>query len=198
MSYIANILDISTKPRPLRSLPSMPSSKPNVMFLAPLLLRLAHLAMLFILQMTYTPGSACHLKNIQHSHTIYCQKNIPCALTDTLVNLGSPEEHYRGFPAIFVHFLPIFAYSEGNIPSESAGVRLFNQERLFSTKLYLPMTQWSTNSVLLRWSNKGELIMMFTAYQKEKPPGRSNSNSRGTLQGYFNNQWWQNHALTYI
>ena len=37
---------------------------------------------------------------------------------------GGPEEHYRGFSAIFAYFGQIFAYFEGNIPSERAGAHL--------------------------------------------------------------------------
>ena len=39
----------------------------------------------------------------------------------TLVNSEGPGPYNRGFPAISAHFWPIFAYFEGNIPSESAG-----------------------------------------------------------------------------
>ena len=53
--------------------------------------------------------------------TVFRQINAPCVLTDILVNSGGPEEYSRGFSAIFAHFWPIFAYFEGNIPSERAG-----------------------------------------------------------------------------
>ena len=53
-------------------------------------------------------------------------------LTDILVNSGGPAEHYRGFSAIFANLWPNSDNFEGNIPSESAGVRLFKQERLLS------------------------------------------------------------------
>ena len=42
-------------------------------------------------------------------------------LSDTLVHSGGPWEHNKDFSANVAHFLPIFAYFEGNISSESAG-----------------------------------------------------------------------------
>ena len=53
-------------------------------------------------------------------------------MTDTLVNSGGPGEYSRGFSDIFAHFWPIFAYFDGNNPSESAGVHLLRQTRLLA------------------------------------------------------------------
>ena len=53
--------------------------------------------------------------------TVLCRVNTPCVLTDTLVNPGGPEGPNGGFAAILLIFGNIFAYLEGNIPSESAG-----------------------------------------------------------------------------
>ena len=58
---IVDILDISTKRTPLYSSP--PPTEENVMSLAPLLAELAHLAMLFILQLTHIAHSVRQLKN---------------------------------------------------------------------------------------------------------------------------------------
>ena len=49
---------------------------------------------------------------------------------------GGPKEDFRGFSANFFHFGPIFAYFECDIPLQSAGVRLFQQVRLFGTIQY--------------------------------------------------------------
>ena len=62
-SCVANILDMSTKQIPLCSPSSPPSSGPNSIFLATLLLKLAHLAILFILQLTHTSGNVYEPKN---------------------------------------------------------------------------------------------------------------------------------------
>ena len=52
-SCFTNIWDISTKLIPLYSPLSPPSSEPKSIFLAPILLKLAYLAMLFIFQVTH-------------------------------------------------------------------------------------------------------------------------------------------------
>ena len=49
-SILQNILDIFIKPIPLCSSSSSPLSEPNCIFLAPLLLKLTYVAMLYILQ----------------------------------------------------------------------------------------------------------------------------------------------------
>ena len=46
-SYIENVIHVSTKPTPLYSRYTPSSSEPNFVFLAPLLVELAHLAMFF-------------------------------------------------------------------------------------------------------------------------------------------------------
>ena len=56
------------------------------------------------------------------SHAVKSQINAPCALTVALVNSGGPAEHYTGFSAIFVHFLPLFSYFAVNISSEVLGL----------------------------------------------------------------------------
>ena len=55
-TFMANILDISTKPILLSSSSALPSSDLNSVSWATLLLKLAHLAMLFILQL----DALCH------------------------------------------------------------------------------------------------------------------------------------------
>ena len=55
---------ISTKPVPLCSACLPPSVALNLISLAPLLAEIAHLVMLFILQLTHTTISVRHLKNV--------------------------------------------------------------------------------------------------------------------------------------
>ena len=79
----------------------------------------------------------------------------PSALTDTLVNLeGRREKPCRGF---FYQSSPF----GGNIPPVSAGVRLFNQERLFSTIWYEFVDFLNYHILLARLIFQKELGDMF-------------------------------------
>ncbi len=60
---VANILNIPTKPTPLYSPPSSPLKKPKSISLAPLLVELPYLAMLFIIQLTLTSSRARRVNN---------------------------------------------------------------------------------------------------------------------------------------
>ena len=59
----ADILDTSTKPEQLCLLSSPPSNQPRRISLAPVLLKLAYLAMLFIRQLYHSASNVRQLKN---------------------------------------------------------------------------------------------------------------------------------------
>ena len=56
------MLDISTKPTELCSPFCPPLGDPNILSLTPVSTELAYPGVLFILQLTHTTGSLCHLK----------------------------------------------------------------------------------------------------------------------------------------
>ena len=60
---VTNVLDIYTKPTPLRSPSSVLPNKLKSISLVRLFLKLLYLAMLFILQLTHTDSSARQVKN---------------------------------------------------------------------------------------------------------------------------------------
>ena len=76
-SFLANMLDIFTKPTPLCSQSSPPWSKTNSISLAQLLTKFAHLAMLSISQMLFCPHPCSwNIQVLSHNPVFHWQCNI--------------------------------------------------------------------------------------------------------------------------